>query len=77
MAFTCEQVARRLTDLDEGGGTSVERIGLRVHLAFCRRCQHFVAQMKQVRSALSGGGQDVLAPASLQRALATFHSERQ
>jgi anti-sigma factor RsiW len=74
MAITCEQVARRLTELEEGGGSAAARLGLRAHLAICRRCQRYVEQMKQVRSSLSTLREGTVAEASLERALATFRN---
>lgn len=74
MAFTCEQVARRLTELEEGGGSAAARLGLRAHLALCRRCQRYVEQMKVVRGALSALREDAVAEASLERALVAFRA---
>lgn len=74
MAFTCEQVARRLTELEEGGGSAAARLGLRAHLALCRRCQRYVEQMKHVRQALSTLREDAVAPASLEQAMAAYRA---
>ena len=76
MAITCEQVARRLTELEEGGGSAAARLSLRAHLALCRRCQRYVAQMKQVRETLSALREEAVAPASLENALETFRRNR-
>lgn len=52
MAWTCEQLAKRWTELEEGDASTTERVVARLHLALCRRCARYVEQLQRTRDAL-------------------------
>ena len=52
MFLSCRSVAAQLTD-GEHTGTSLTRVGIRLHLTFCRDCTRYLVQMTAVQAALA------------------------
>jgi len=54
MRFTCQQVTERASELIDGNLGLVERVALRAHIAICRNCQVYLAQLRRTIDALRG-----------------------
>lgn len=82
MIVTCRDLAARLTELEETGGSAVERASLRFHLSICARCRRYVAELTQLGSLLAElGAEPVVSPGearatgpSVDSALASFRA---
>ena len=53
MFLSCRSVAAQLTDGEHNRGTSPTRVGIRLHLTFCRDCTRYLVQMTAVQAALA------------------------
>jgi anti-sigma factor RsiW len=53
--LTCRQLVEKVTDAREGRLSAGDRAGWAAHLAWCRHCRLYVAQMDQTVEALRHG----------------------
>lgn len=53
MIVTCEDLAKKLTDLEEGPASSVMRASMKFHLSICARCRRYVAELRAIRQSLA------------------------
>jgi hypothetical protein len=56
MLLTCRSVAAQLTDGEHTHGSPLTRVGIRVHLTFCKDCTRFLVQIRAVQAALAALG---------------------
>ena len=52
MIVTCRELTERSTDKKEGRLTRGERLAVALHLAWCRRCRRYLAQLDLTVDAL-------------------------
>ena len=69
MIFTCRHLVERVTDAREGRLSALDRASYAAHLAWCRHCRRYVAQMDQTVRALQQGRPDDPAPPEVVAAL--------
>ena len=62
MIFTCKQLVEMVTDAREGRLSTIDHVGYRAHLAYCRNCCRYVAQIEQTIAALHGLAEGERAP---------------
>lgn len=84
MIVTCRDLAARLTELEEGVGSAVERASLRFHLSICARCRRYVAELDRLKDLLADLGReeepvvpmsaDAAPDPAVARALSTFRA---
>lgn len=80
--LSCKEVAERASALIDGELSAWERLRIRLHLAMCNGCSHFVAQMRMtdrlVRQIAEGGERPApdAADARLAAILATLRRQR-
>ena len=53
MFLSCRSVAAQLTDGEHTHGPPLTRVGIRLHLSFCKDCARYLVQMTAVKAALS------------------------
>lgn len=53
MFLSCRSVAAQLTDGEHAHGPPLTRVGIRLHLSFCKECARYLAQMRAVQAALA------------------------
>ena len=51
-SFSCSEISRLVSRLQDAPPSSWERVKLRLHLAFCDACRQFDAQMRVLREAM-------------------------
>jgi anti-sigma factor RsiW len=69
MILTCRKLVERVTDAREGRLSALDRVSYAAHLAWCRHCRRYVAQMDQTVRALRHGRPDETAPPEVVAAL--------
>jgi hypothetical protein len=52
MFLSCRSVSAQLTDGKHAHGPPLTRVGIRLHLTFCKDCTRYLVQMRAVRAAL-------------------------
>ncbi|WP_127903766.1 anti-sigma factor family protein [Solirhodobacter olei] len=50
IGFTCKDVAERANALIDGELGFADRLKIRLHLAICKGCDHFIHQMRQTKA---------------------------
>jgi hypothetical protein len=51
-SFSCNEISRLVSRLQDAPPSSWERVKLRLHLTFCVACRRFDAQMRVLRDAM-------------------------
>jgi anti-sigma factor RsiW len=50
IGFSCKDVAERANALIDGELGLADRLRIRLHLAICKGCDHFIHQMRQTKA---------------------------
>jgi hypothetical protein len=52
MFLSCRSVSSQLTDGEHSHGPALTRLGIRLHLGFCKDCTRYLVQLRAVGAAL-------------------------
>lgn len=53
MFLSCRSVAAQLSDGEHTHGPRLTRVGIRLHLTFCKDCTRYLGQIRAVQAALA------------------------
>ena len=62
MILTCRQLVEKVTDAREGRLSAGDRAGWAAHLAWCRHCRLYVAQMDETVATLRAEARRAASP---------------
>ena len=74
--MACRELVQVVTDYLEGTLPEVDRTHLEAHLAECPYCEEYVAQMRELSSALGELPKEPVDPAQQERLLEAFRDWR-